>query len=206
MLGVFATGSLVTLASAFFLQGGVAMKPEEAKPLKVGAHAPDSTLMSLDGKEIKLSKVLGNKPTVLVFYRGSWCPFCNMHLADLARIEKDVRSKGYQIIAITPDLPSELNKTMDKHQMTYQLFSDSKAEAMKKFGVAFRLDDQTFAMYKDKYHIDLEKSSGEMHHILPVPSVFLINKSGKIIFAHSNPDYKVRLKGSEILKAIDENM
>ena len=83
------------------------------------------------------------------------------------------------------------------------MFSDSTAEAMKKFGVAFRVEDATYTKYRDSYHIDLERSSGQTHHILPVPSVFIIDKSGKVIYVHSNPDYKVRLKGSEILSAID---
>lgn len=177
----------------------------DAKPIKVGAMVPKAELRSLEGKAVKLSEVLGGKPTVLVFYRGGWCPFCNMHLADLGKVEGEIRAKGYQIVAITPDLPEELNKTLDKHHMTYKLYSDSAADAMKKFGVAFRLDDKTFTMYKNSYHIDLEKSSGHDHHILPVPSVFLINKSGKIVFASSNPDYKIRLKGSDILEAIDKN-
>ncbi|MBS1726372.1 MAG: AhpC/TSA family protein [Armatimonadetes bacterium] len=208
VLLVSASVSAVALASAILpSDGDVAMSPAEAKPLKVGVSIPDSNLKTLDGKATTLKEALGGKPTVLVFYRGGWCPFCNMHLAELGQVQADIIKRGYQIVAISPDTPAELNKTMEKHDLTYKLLSDSTAETMKKFGVAFRLDDKTFGMYKDKYHIDLERSSGGMtHHILPVPSVFLVDKSGKIIFAHSNPDYKVRMKGAEILKAIDENM
>ena len=73
---------------------------------------------------------------------------------------------------------------------------------MKKFGVAYRLDDPTFTKMRDSFGVDLEKSSGQTHHILPVPSVFVVGKDGKIVYVHSNPDYKVRLKGSEILSVI----
>lgn len=184
------------------IQGEVAVTAAKAIPLKVGAKVPDSTLHGLDAKETTLKRVLGGKPTVLIFYRGGWCPFCNAHLSDLAKIEGDVRARGYQIVAISPDTPAELNKTMTKDHLTYRLFSDSSAEAMKKFGVAFRVDDGTFTKYRDQYKIDLERSSGQSHHILPVPSVFVVDREGVIVFAHSDADYKVRLKGEEILKAI----
>jgi peroxiredoxin len=192
--------STICLAKA---DDGVAMSAMEAKPLKAGTKAPESLLTNLEGKQENLSSILSIKPTVLIFYRGGWCPFCNTHLAELGKIESDIRKKGYQIVAISPDLPSELNKTLDKQHLTYKLYSDASAEAMKKFGVAYRLDDKTFTMYRDSYKIDLEKSSGQKHHILPVPSVFIIDRSGKITFVSSNPDYKVRMKGSEILKAIE---
>lgn len=185
------------------MQTTVADSAAEAMPLKVGARAPDASLRGLDGKAINLHKVLGGRPSVVIFYRGGWCPFCNRHLSDLASIEGDIERRGYQIVAISPDSPEELNKTLTKDHLPYKLFSDSSAEAMMKFGVAFRLDDATFTKYRDNYHIDIEGSSGKSHHILPVPSVFIVDKGGKIIFVHSNPDYKVRLKGSEILTAID---
>lgn len=147
--------------------------------------------------------LLKRQRTVLIFYRGGWCPYCNAHLSDLVTIEQKLTAKGFQIIAISPDTPAELNNTLTKDHLTYKLFSDSSAEAMKKFGVAYRLDDPTFSKMKDSYGVDLEKFSGQTHHILPVPSVFVINRDGNIVYAHSNADYKVRLKASEILTVID---
>lgn len=200
---------MLMLATALSLAGlqtaDVAKSAADARPLKSGVSAPDARMTKLDGKETTLKSVLKGKRTVLIFYRGGWCPFCNAHLAELAKIEADVRAKGFQIVAVSPDTPSELTKTMDKKHLTYTLLSDSSAEAMKKFGVAFRLDDETFGMYRDRFGIDLEKSSGQRHHILPVPSVFVIDSKGKITFAHSNPDYKVRLKGEEIMKALEKS-
>ena len=183
----------------------VAKSAAAAVPLKVGIQAPDASVKTLDDSATQLSKVLAGKPTVLIFYRGGWCPFCNAHLAALGQIEDKIEAKGYQIVAVTPDTPAELHKTLDKHHLKYTLLSDSTAEAMKRFGVAYRLDDGTFTLYKDKYGIDLERSSGKTHHILPVPSVFLINREGKITFVHSDPDYKVRMKSDAILEAIDRS-
>jgi peroxiredoxin len=195
-----ATGGGMTMFNGG--QGLVAASAAEAKPLTVGAMAPDATLQDLKGRDVSLSAILKGKKTVLIFYRGGWCPYCNAHLSGLVTIEKQVTERGFQIIAISPDLPSELNKTLTKDHLNYELFSDSSAEAMKKFGVAYRLDDVTFSKMRDSFGVDLEKSSGHTHHILPVPSVFLVDKDGKIVFVHANPDYKVRLKGSEILSAI----
>jgi len=196
--------TLIGFSGATPMQDTVAKSAAEAKPIVVGKVIPDATLQSLAGKSVKLSAVVKDKPTLLIFYRGGWCPFCNAHLSELAKIEGDIRKRGYQIVAISPDLPSELAKVVDKDHLTYKLYSDSTAEAMKRFGVAFRIDDDTYTKYRDSYGIDLEKSSGQTHHILPVPSVFVVDKTGKITFVHSNPDYRVRLKGSEIISAIDD--
>ena len=157
----------------------------------------------MDGKDVALASVLGGKPTVLIFYRGGWCPYCNRHLADLMKVEKDLVAKGYQLIGISPDTAEELNKSMEKEKLAYKLYSDSSADAMKKFGIAFKVEDELVAKYKNDYKIDLEKASGQTHHILPVPSVFVVDPSGKIIYAYSNPDYRVRLKGEEVLEAVE---
>lgn len=175
--------------------------PKAAKPLPVGSEVPKVNLTNGANKSVSLKQVLNGKPTVLVFYRGGWCPFCTKQLADLGKNEQKLRDMGYQIIAISPDIPAELAKTTEKGELTYQVFSDGKADAMKAFGVAFRLDDTTFNLYKEKYGLDLEARSGEKHHILPVPTVFLINKEGKITFVHSDPDYTKRLSGEALLKA-----
>ena len=202
-MGLFA---VVLLGAAFASgQGPVAKSAADAKPIAVGAMAPDARLLAIDGKAVRLHDVLGGKPTVLIFYRGGWCPFCNRHLADVQTVAGDIKDRGYQIVAVTPDSPAELTKTLNRHDLTYTLLSDTDSQAMRQYGVAFRLDDPTFNLYKDKYHIDLERSSGNKRHILPVPSVFVVDAAGKIIFAHSNPDYKVRMKGSEIIAAIDAN-
>ena len=207
-----AIAALVTLSVAQLNSGRhkqmhalVADSAAQAVPLAIGMTPDDSVLLGQDGRPIHFYRLIHQKKTVLIFYRGDWCPFCNAHLADLARIEGELRHKGYQIIAVSPDAPAELTKTLTRNHLTYQLFSDSKADAMKNFGVAYRLDDATFNMYRDNYHVDLERYSGQPHHILPVPSVFIMNQRGVILYVHSDPDYKVRLKGSELLKAIKES-
>lgn len=193
-----------SLIAAFLVtQGGqVAVSAEAAKPLQPGTKAPNVAVRTLDNKEVRLASLTKGKRTVLIFYRGGWCPFCNMHLSELGAAKAEFTKMGYQVVAVTPDSPEELNKTLDKSHLDFTLISDSKADAMKAFGVAFRLDDPTFSMYKEKFNLDIEKNSGgQTHHILPVPSVFLIDEKGMIRFTQSNPDYKVRMSSKEILEA-----
>lgn len=180
----------------------VAPTPETAKPITIGTQAPNAKVQTMDGKATTLKKVFGGKPTVLVFYRGGWCPFCSAHLFDLGQVEKEIQAKGYQIVAVTPDKPENLKETMSKDKLDYTLLSDTKAESLMAYGVAFKLDDATFNTYKNKYGLNLEKRSGESHHILPVPSVFVIGADGKVKFVHSNPDYKVRMKGADLVAAL----
>ncbi|MBS1708375.1 MAG: AhpC/TSA family protein [Armatimonadetes bacterium] len=188
-------------AGAVLADDMVAKSAAETKPIKVGTKAPDAAWRGTDGKSTSLKQVTAGKPTVLIFYRGSWCPFCNAHLSDLARVEGQLRSMGYQIVAVSPDKPEKLKPMEDKDKLTYRLYSDTTAETFKKFGVAFRVDDGTYDKYKNSFKLDLEKESGATHHILPVPSVFLLDKSGKIVFEYTNPDYKIRMKGDDIVAA-----
>jgi peroxiredoxin len=190
-----------TVVAATMAFSQVPVNPAQAKPLGVGASAPDAQLRNLDGKAVTMRQALAGRSTVLIFYRGGWCPFCNAHLAKLKTVEGELKKRGYQIIGISPDQPEFLKQTLDQNKIDYQLLSDGQAEALKAFGVAFRLDDETFGKYKNQYNLDLEKRSGGTHHILPVPSVFIIGKDGKIKFAHSDPDYRVRLDPTKILAA-----
>ena len=203
--------SLKSFLRALTLLGGVLLahaslanqvaSAKDAVPIAVGTGAPDANLRDLQGKEVTLRAIIAGKPTVLIFYRGSWCPYCNAHLSDLVTVEEELRSLGYQIVAISPDRTEELNRMTTEDHLNYLLFSDSQAEAMKNFGVAYRVDDTTVTNYKQKYNVDLERSSGQTHHILPVPAVFIIDRTGKIVFVHADPDYKVRMKGAEVLAA-----
>ena len=163
------------------------------------------TLKKLDNETISLSTALNNQPTVLIFYRGDWCPYCNVHLKDMKTIEKELIDLGYQIIAISPDKASELAKTHDKLSLSYTLLSDSKMNAAKYFDLAFTVDDKTIEKYTT-YGIDLERSSGEKHHSLPVPSVLVISKDGRVVYKHSDKNYKVRLKSGEILELAKKHL
>lgn len=177
-----------------------AASAEETRPLKAGDRVPSVEVTDLDGRALNLSRLVSRQRSVIIFYRGGWCPYCNTHLGALATIEPELLPMGYQVLAISADRPGEVEETRDKFGFHYRLLSDARMEAARAFRIAFRVDDATLEEYKG-YGIDLEAASGETHHLLPVPSVFIAGTDGVIRFAYSNPDYKVRLAPEEVLAA-----
>ena len=121
-------------------------------------------------------------------------------MGQLQKIAPELLELGYSIIAISPDRPERLQASLEKNEFGTVLLSDSKMAASSAFGIAYKVDDDTLGALK-KYGIDIEESSGEQHHLLPVPSVFLVGKSGRIEFQYVNPDYKVRLDPDVLLAA-----
>jgi peroxiredoxin len=178
----------------------IAASPEAANPLGVGATAPGAMLTAIDGTKFDLAKAFAEKPTVLVFYRGSWCPFCNRQLAALGELEPKLLALGYQIIAVSPDTADGLKTMAGKNKLPYRLLSDRAMIASSAYGVAFRMPDATEKFYRSK-GVDLAPIPGGEGAWLPVPTVYLIGRDGVIKFAFSNPDYKVRLSTEALLAA-----
>lgn len=172
-----------------------------AAPLKIGDPIPNATLTTEKGEPVELRKLVAKQPTALIFYRGGWCPYCTRHLAALADVHDDLTAAGYQIIAISPDQPSKIAETPDREKLTYTLLSDSALTTSDAFGLSFQVPADLVAKYKNEYQIDLEAASGQTHHRLPHPAVFLVNPDGTISFAYVNEDYRTRLEPAEILKA-----
>lgn len=178
---------------------------EETEPLQPGAKAPEGTYTDSEGREISITDLVRENPIVLVYYRGDWCPYCNQHLRNLKEIEKDLIALGVSLIAISPDKPEILARTEKNEDLPYRLFSDASMEMARKFGIAFKVSDETIEKYKG-YKIDLEEASGYDHHLLPVPAVFLIDTSGTILWTHSDPDYKKRLDSHDLLDIAKEKV
>ncbi len=178
----------------------VPRKAEDVQPIAVGAQLPSFTFVTADEKPFQLDDAIKQSPVLLVIYRGSWCPYCNTHLAELRKIEKNIAELGIQMFAISPDLPKYLRETGDKHNPAYTLLSDSKMVAAKALGLAFKVDSATRQKYKT-YDIDLQRNSGEQHHLLPVPAAILVDKTKKVNFIFYAPDYKSRIDNGVLLAA-----
>jgi peroxiredoxin len=179
----------------------VAQSAQEIRPLLVGAKAPALSLKTVKGQSFDLNTAIAKRPSLLVFYRGGWCMYCNTQLGQLVQVQERIKQLGFQIIGISPDRPEKLAESIDKHRMAYTLLSDSTMAAAKAFGIAFRLDDATLAKYAE-YGIDLDDASGQSHHLLPVPSIFVVDTNGTIKFQYVNPDYKIRLDPNILLAAV----
>lgn len=173
--------------------------PYKVSPILINSTIPDVTVKTIDGSDISLHEVVKEKPTVFVFYRGGWCPYCSRHMAELAQIEDEILEMGFQIVGISVDRPEVLRKTMDEVELDYKLLSDSPATALKAFGIAFKVDQATVDRYKG-VGIDLEANAGYDHHILPAPAVYFVDQNGNVDFQYVNPNYKERISG-DILRA-----
>jgi len=198
---VFATILLLAVGLNGPAAAGIAASATQVHPLLIGSAIPATTLADIDGKSVPLRAALRGKYTLLVFYRGGWCPYCNLELSNLRLIEADLKKLGVQVVAVTPDRPAELRKTLDKNAITYTLLSDTGAATMRAFGVAFRVDAATTKKYVG-FGLDLDAASGSTHHALPVPAVFLVDPAGKIRFQYVNPDHEVRAPHTVVLAAV----
>ncbi len=173
---------------------GVPLLPEDISPLLTGEDIPKATLLDAAGQSFDLNAAVSSKPTILVFYRGGWCPFCSKQLAGIQEIEQDIRKMGYQIVAVSTDSPENLKNTETKQKLTYTLLSDADLSISKQFGIAFKSPKNY-----DKF---LPETSGgkNIDKLLPVPSVFILNRKGNIRFEYINPNITQRLSAS-LLKA-----
>lgn len=173
---------------------------EEVQPLLIGMKAPDFTVRDVENQAFRFESGTQAKPIVLTFFRGGWCPYCNMHLSELRLAEKQLKEMGFDIWFISIDKPELLLESLDDPDIGYTVYSDSALNATRAFGLAFRVDDEMNERYLS-FDIDLERASGENHHVLPAPATYIIGTDGIINFAYINPDYKVRLHPDVLLAA-----
>ena len=166
----------------------------EIAPLLIGEKIPNFILKSVENTAVNLTKVISKKRTVLVFYRGGWCPYCNAHLAALGEAEKQLLDLGYQIIAISPDAPKSLRVTDDQQKLNYLLLSDSTGELSRAVGIAFQAPEN----YKT---IITKDSDGVNNSFLPVPAVFILNTNAEIEFEHITPNFKNRISNDLLIAA-----
>jgi len=172
----------------------------DVQPLLPGMQAPAFEVLSVEGRPVRFDPEYMQKPLVLIFFRGGWCPYCNLHLAELRKAEGELKEMGFDIWFISIDRPELLYDSLEQPDVGYTILSDSGLEATRAFGLAFKVTDEMVERYKT-YDIDLEAASGESHHVLPAPSTFIIASDGVIRFQYTNPDYAVRLHPSVLTAA-----
>jgi len=187
---------IFTLITLFFSNCVMAQVPKNAEdisPLLIGERLPEANLLDVEGEDVFLQDILKEKPTILVFYRGGWCPYCNNQLSSLAELEKEILELGFQIVAISPDHYESLKPAVDKGKLDYNIYSDSGAKLIQDIGIGFKTPE------KAKGYI-FKKTNKNATDVLPVPTVFILDTKGKILFEYINPDYSTRLS-SELLLA-----
>lgn len=173
----------------------VVQRPEDISPLLYGEKIPQAALPDASGKAVELLETVATKPTVLVFYRGGWCPYCSVQLAGLQEAMPELEKLGYQLLAISTDSPEALRESAVKEKLDYTLLSDADLQVAKQFGIAYKAPEAYWSM--------LPKTTGGKNTdlLLPVPSVFIVDQTGVIQFEYINPNIKQRLSAALLLAA-----
>ena len=175
--------------------------PAQEKPegLFINSKAPDFKTIDQYGQEIRLKDVLKDSLVVLIFYRGQWDPYCNKQLRKLEDSLQLIKNKGARLIAVCPEKPEFISKTIEKTKASYPLLYDNEMKIMKAYGVAFQVDEKTVSRYKNA-DIDLAAANGQKTKVfLPVPATYVISKEGTILYRHFDADYKKRPSVLEII-------
>lgn len=174
---------------------------QEPKALAVGSKAPEIEAIDNSGSTFSLSEKLKQGPAVVIFYRGEWCPYCNKHMSQLEESIGEFKDLGVSVVAIAPELPEFVEKSVKKSKASFSVISDPNHQVMDAWNVSFRLDDETYKRYK-KWGINLERASGNEDRILPVPATYIIGTDGTIKHVHFDPNYKERMPVSEMLEIL----
>jgi len=172
-----------------------------APGIKVGEKAPDFVLNNALGKPVSLKDKLKQGPVVLVFYRGAWCPFCNMHLHVLQESLPEFKEYGAQLITITPQTPDKSVEQFKQKGYPFEVLSDLDSKVMKDYRLYFELPDDLVAVYK-KHGLDIEAFNGKDRNVLPVPGSFVIDSDGVVRAMHADTDYKQRMEPTAIIDAL----
>jgi len=168
------------------------------RPLQKGVPMPEHCIVqTLEGSPFDLNAAVSKKPTVLIFYRGGWCPYCNAHLHELERSTKALKDMGYQLLAVSSDTPAGLRATLTKAKLSYQLLSDSQIEVAGKFGLRYKVKESVLDMLKAN-HVDLVAQNGGY---LLTPAAFILDRGGVVRFVYANDNFTVRVSQQELLKA-----
>jgi len=173
--------------------------------LAIGAPAPDARVFEADGKEVSLAALYARGPTLIVFYRGGWCPFCNTQLHALAEANGDFTGRGVSLVAISVDKADEASKTRASWTIPFAVLADPLLAAHDAFRVTRVVDASELEKLRG-FGIDLEQASGQTHHKIAVPSIFLValaDGQPVVRWAHVDPEYKVRPSVAQLLQMID---
>jgi peroxiredoxin len=170
--------------------------------LSAGERAPLFDLADATGGRVRLAERLAAGPVVLVFYRGAWCPYCNLTLRALQKIEKEITARGARLVAINPQSPDDSLSLAGKHQLTFDVLSDPGCETAKRYGLAYEPSEELIEVYR-RIGLDLERANADGGRLLPIPATYVIAADGVIAWSQADADYTRRAEPADILAALD---
>jgi len=171
--------------------------------LKVGEKVPDFNLPNPTGYSVSLKKLLDKGPVVLNFYRGGWCPYCNLELNAYKKRLPDINKLGASLIAISPQTPDNSLSTAEKNDLKFQVLSDVGNKVADQFGLVFKLPTELHEIYNN-FGITLPKFNGDESWELPMPGTYVIDKDGTVQYAFASADYTKRAEPDEVISKLEE--
>jgi peroxiredoxin len=182
---------------------------EQAKRFEEGANAialnekaPSFELPNQEGKGTSLATLLEKGPVVVTFYRGSWCPYCNLQLRALQACLGEIHDLGAELIAISPQVPDDSLSKDEISQMGFQVLSDQSAKVAVEYGVAWEVPEFLLEHMRVDRGLDLETVNNGNGTVLPIPATFVINKEGTVVWRYVDVDYRTRSEPEDIIKAL----
>ena len=186
------------LLSVLILFARLLSAQEAAEGLFLNSKAPDFKAKDQNGNDFHLKDQLKKGKVVLVFYRGEWSPYCVRMLQKLEDSLQLIRDKGAVLVAVSPETPESIAKTVEKTKAEYAIFHDQDLKIMKAYDVEFEVPENTAKQYRNG-GIKLDEINGKNGNYLPVPAIYIIDKEGNVVYRFFNTDYKKRPTVKEIL-------
>jgi peroxiredoxin len=171
------------------------------KALREGQVAPDFSLPAVNGQLVTLSQLLAQGPVVLTFYRGEWCPYCNLTLRAYQQVLPEIKALGASLVAISPQTPDHSLSMAEKNALEFEVLSDEGSKVIERYGLLFRLSPALQKLMQG-FGTELAEYNGEDSWQLPVPGTYVIRPDGMVVLAFVDPDYTRRLEPARILAAL----
>jgi peroxiredoxin len=173
------------------------------KSFKKGDKAPSFTLPSATGKSVNSSELLKDGPLVVSFYRGGWCPYCNVEFHALQQAFPEMKELGAKLVAISPQTPDNSLSTYEKHALTFEVLSDVGNRVARDFGLVFALAEEVRPIYKE-FSFDIPAYNGDDSFEIPIPATYVIAPDGMIVYSFVDADYSHRAEPTDIIKVLKE--
>jgi peroxiredoxin len=172
--------------------------------LKAGDRAPAIVLTNAKGRTVDVATLLKKGPVIVTFYRGGWCPYCNLELKAYQQILPEIATAGASLVAISPEKPDDTLSTAEKNALSFEVLSDVGQKVGRAFGLVYEFTDELKSAYRG-FNLDIPTHNGTPEEwALPVSATYLIDRDGVIIYAYTDPDYRDRADPREVLAALSK--
>ncbi|WP_438396119.1 peroxiredoxin-like family protein [Caballeronia sp. DA-9] len=176
---------------------------QASRAIKAGDRAPQFILKDQDGNDVSSAALLGKGPLVVTFYRGVWCPYCNIELQAINEVLPKIQSYGANVVAISPQIAVNSRKSVRTNDLGFPVLSDAKGQTGADFGLRFALPDYLIDLYK-KLKNDLPAFNNDPGWTLPMPARYVIGRDGIVLYSEVNPDYTRRPDPSDMFPVLEK--